>query len=210
MLEVLETGLPVVDRQVVGRTRADPDRDHAWAVSIYRLQDHGGNVLGIANVVIDVTDRYEAAREADRAQQRLRLMADGSSRIGTTLEVERTAQELADVLVPDLADMIAVDVLDSVPRTGRPDIGEQPPLFRALAVKTAYPTGASDAVIAPGRLTTYHANHPAAHCLRTRQPLLIRHLGSGDLGRAATDDAAADLLARAGVHTDMAIPLIAR
>ncbi|CAM5300017.1 hypothetical protein SGLAM104S_05391 [Streptomyces glaucescens] len=40
--------------------------------------------------------------------------------------------------------------------------------------------------------------------------MLIRHLGSGDLGRAATDDAAADLLARAGVHTDMAIPLIAR
>ncbi|MFD5711416.1 SpoIIE family protein phosphatase [Streptomyces pharetrae] len=210
MLEVLETGLPVVDRQVVGRTRADLDHDHAWAVSIYRLQDHGGNVLGIANVVVDVTDRYEAAREADRAQQRLRLMADGSSRIGTTLEVERTAQELADVLVPDLADMIAVDVLDSVLRTGRPDIGEKPPLFRALAVKTAYPTDASDAVLAPGRLTTYQANHPAAHCLRTRQPLLIKHLDSGELGRVATDDAAADLLARAGVHTDMAVPLIAR
>ncbi|WP_434100738.1 SpoIIE family protein phosphatase [Streptomyces pharetrae] len=209
MLEVLETGLPVVDRQVVGRTRADLDHDHAWAVSIYRLQDHGGNVLGIANVVVDVTDRYEAAREADRAQQRLRLMADGSSRIGTTLEVERTAQELADVLVPDLADMIAVDVLDSVLRTGRPDIGEKPPLFRALAVKTAYPTDASDAVLAPGRLTTYQANHPAAHCLRTRQPLLIKHLDSGELGRVATDDAA-DLLARAGVHTDMAVPLIAR
>ncbi|MEG8277287.1 SpoIIE family protein phosphatase [Streptomyces sp. AHA2] len=210
MLEVLETGVPVVDRQVVGRTRADPDHDHAWAVSIYRLQDHGGNALGIANVVVDVTDRYEAAREAERARQRLRLMADGSSRIGTTLEVERTARELADVLVPDLADMIAVDVLDSVLRTGRPDIGEKPPLFRALAVKTAYPTDAFEAIIAPGRLTAYHADHPAAHCLRTRQPLLIKHLDSGELGRVAADDAAADLLARAGVHTDMAVPLIAR
>jgi PAS domain S-box-containing protein len=210
MREVLETGRPMVDEQVVGRTRADPDNDHAWAVSLYRLEDHGGHVLGIANVVVDVTDRYEAARQADRAQQRLRLMADGSARIGTTLEVERTAQELADVLVPDLADMIAVDILDSVLRTGRPDRGEGPALFRALAVKTAYPTGASEAIIEPGHLITYHADHPAAHCLRTRKPLLITHLDSGDLRRIAADDAAVGLLAEAGVHTDMAVPLIAR
>lgn len=210
MREVLATGLPMVDEQVVGRTRADPDHDHAWAVSLYRLEDQSGHVLGIANVVVDVTDRYEAARQADRAQQRLRLMADGSARIGTTLEVERTAQELADVLVPDLADMIAVDILDSVLRTGRPDIGDGPALFRALAVKTAYPTGASEAIIAPGHLTTYHADHPAAHCLRTRKPLLITHLDSGELSRIAADDAAAGLLAEAGVHTDMAVPLIAR
>ncbi|MEU1320504.1 SpoIIE family protein phosphatase [Streptomyces tibetensis] len=210
MREVLATGLPMVDEQVVGRTRADPDHDHAWAVSLYRLEDQNGHVLGIANVVVDVTDRYEAARQADRAQQRLRLMADGSARIGTTLEVERTAQELADVLVPDLADMIAVDILDSVLRTGRPDRGDGPALFRALAVKTAYPTGASEAIIQPGHLTTYHADHPAAHCLRTRKPLLITHLDSGELSRIAADDAAARLLAEAGVHTDMAVPLIAR
>ncbi|GAA2254112.1 SpoIIE family protein phosphatase [Streptomyces indiaensis] len=210
MREVLETGRPVVDEQVVGRTRADPDRDHAWALSLYRLEDQVGHVLGIANVVVDVTDRYEAARQADRAQQRLRLMADGSARIGTTLEVERTAKELADVLVPDLADMIAVDILDSVLRTGRPDHGVGPALFRALAVKTAYPTGASEAIIAPGHLTTYHADHPAAHCLRTRKPLLITHLDKSELIRIAADDAAAGLLAQAGVHTDMAVPLIAR
>ncbi|MEU4467595.1 SpoIIE family protein phosphatase [Streptomyces sp. NPDC024017] len=210
MREVLQTGLPLVDRQVVGRTRADPDNDHAWAVSLYRLEDHSGNVLGIANVVVDVTDRYEAARQADRAQERLRMMADGSARIGTTLEVERTAQELADVLVPDLADMIAVDILDSVLRTGRPDRGEGTALFRALAVKTAYPTDASEAIIAPGHLTAYHADHPAAHCLRTRKPLLLTHLESRELSRIAADDTAAGLLAQAGVHTDMAVPLIAR
>jgi PAS domain S-box-containing protein len=210
MREVLRTGLPLVDKQVVGRTRADPDNDHAWAVSLYRLEDQSGHVLGIASVVVDVTDRYEAARQADRAQQRLRVMADGSARIGTTLEVERTAQELADVLVPDLADMIAVDILDSVLRTGRPDRGEGPALFRALAVKTAYTTDASEAIIAPGHLTTYHADHPAAHCLRTRKPLLLTHLDSGDLSRIAADAAAAGLLAQAGVHSDMAVPLIAR
>ncbi|MFG2352437.1 SpoIIE family protein phosphatase [Streptomyces sp. NPDC048521] len=210
MRKVLETGVPVVDEQVVGRTLADPDRDHAWAVSFYRLEDHHGQPLGLATVVVDVTDRYETARKADRAQQRLRLVANGSARIGTTLEVERTAQELADVLVPDLADLAAVDLLDSVLQTGRTDVGEGPAMFRALAVKTAYPTDAAQAIVPPGRLTVYHADHPASHCIRTRRPQLVTHLDSSDLARIAAGPEAARLLARAGVHTDMAVPLIAR
>ncbi|MEV8561708.1 SpoIIE family protein phosphatase [Streptomyces sp. NPDC051917] len=210
MRQVLQTGVPVIEQQVTGRTCAVPDDDHAWTVSIYRLEDHHADVLGIANVVVDVTDRYRAARKADRAQQRLRLVANGSARIGTTLEVERTAQELADVVVPGLADMVAVDLLDSVLRTGRAELGEGPPLFRALAVKTAYPTDAAQAIVPPGRLTTYHADHPAARCVRTREPHLITHLGSGDHARIAADSTAARLLAHAGVHTDMAVPLIAR
>jgi hypothetical protein len=40
--------------------------------------------------------------------------------------------------------------------------------------------------------------------------VLITHLDSGELSRIAADDAAAGLLAGAGVHTDMAVPLIAR
>ncbi|MEU8030797.1 SpoIIE family protein phosphatase [Streptomyces sp. NPDC049099] len=210
MRKVLDTGVPVVDNQVIGRTPADPDHEHAWTASIYRLEDHRGHVLGIAMVVVDVTDRYQAALRADRAQQRLRLIAEGSSRIGTTLEVERTARELADVVVPGLADMVAVDLLDSVLQTGRTDPGEGPPLFRALAVKTAYPTDAARAIVPPGRLTTYHADHPAAHCIRTRTPQLLTHIGGGEHARIAADAEGADLLARAGVHSDMAIPLIAR
>ncbi|MDN3258849.1 SpoIIE family protein phosphatase [Streptomyces sp. CSDS2] len=210
MRRVLETGTPVVEQQVVGRTPADREQDHAWAVSVYRLEDHRGRVLGIANVVIDVTDRYRAARKADQAQRRLRLIADGSARIGTTLEVERTARELADVLVPGLADMVTVDLLDSVLQTGRTALGDGPALFRVVAVKTAYPTDAGRAMVPPGRLTTYHADHPASHCIRSRRPLLITHLSGGDHSRIAADSEAAALFARAGVHTDMTVPLIAR
>ncbi|MFH8798249.1 SpoIIE family protein phosphatase [Streptomyces sp. NPDC017936] len=210
MRQVLADGVPVVDQQVVGRTRADPGNERAWAVSLYRLEDRRGGVLGIANVVVDVTDRYRAARRADQAQRRLRLMANGSARIGTTLEVDRTAQELADVVVPDLADLVAVDLLESVLQTGRTDPDENPVLFRALAVKTAYPTEAARALVQPGRLTTYHAGHPAAHCIRTRLPSLITGLDGDDVSRVAADSRAARLLAEAGVHTDLAVPLIAR
>src|SRR4051794_18678465 len=97
--DVLGTGVAVVDRYVVGRTAADPDTDHAWAVSFYRLEDQNGLVLGVACSVVDVTDRHSAALEADRARRRLALIADGSARLGTTLDVEETARELADVVV---------------------------------------------------------------------------------------------------------------
>ncbi|MFG2606530.1 SpoIIE family protein phosphatase [Streptomyces sp. NPDC048514] len=210
MRQALVSGVAVVDEQVVGHTAADPEHEHAWMASFYRLDDQNGHVLGIANVVVDVTDRYQAAKKADRAQQRLRMVANGSTRIGTTLEVERTARELADVLVPDVADMVAVDLLDSVLQRGRTDLGEGSALFRALAVKTAYPTDAAQAIVQSGRLATYHPDHPAAHCIRTGRPLLTRHLDRADLGRIASDSDGARLFAQAGVHTNLAVPLIAR
>ncbi|MGY5136749.1 PAS domain-containing protein, partial [Streptomyces nigrescens] len=56
--QVLESGTPLVDEHTVGRTPADPDHDHAWSVSYYRLEDPGGRVLGVAGLSVDVTDRH--------------------------------------------------------------------------------------------------------------------------------------------------------
>ncbi|SOF02106.1 PAS domain S-box-containing protein [Streptomyces sp. OV198] len=111
--QVLTSGEPLIDQHSVGRTPADPDNDHAWSVSYYRLDGPGGRVLGVAIVLVDVTDWH-------RARQRLALIADGSARIGTTLDVEQTARELADVAVPELADVAAVDILDSILNDRRP------------------------------------------------------------------------------------------
>ena len=33
------------------------DRKHAWSISLYRLEDPQGRVLGVADLVVDVTDR---------------------------------------------------------------------------------------------------------------------------------------------------------
>lgn len=122
MREVMASGRPVLDEFTTGRTAADPERDHAWLVSVYRLDDQAGHVLGIAVSVVDVTEQHEAAVSAAQARRRLSLIADASVRIGTTLDLEVTARELADVAVPEVADIAAVDVLDTVlagPRPGR-------------------------------------------------------------------------------------------
>lgn len=211
MRQVLETGVPMVDQAtVVGRSPSDPDRQRAWSISLYRLEDPQGRVLGVADLVVDVTDRYQAAMEASEARRRLALIADGSARIGTTLEVEQTARELAEVAVPELADVVTVDVLDSILGTHRPARDEGPAVFRALAVKGAYPTEALQAADPPGQTTAYEADRLATQCVRTGRPILVSHADDDDLARIARNDHAATLLARAGVHSYLLAPLTAR
>ncbi|MEU9214552.1 SpoIIE family protein phosphatase [Streptomyces sp. NPDC048415] len=210
MWQVLESGIPMVDQStIVGRSPADRDQ-HAWSISLYRLDDPRGHVLGVADLVVDVTDRYQAAMEAAGARRRLALIADGSARIGTTLEVEQTAKELAEVTVPELADVVAVDILDSVLDEHRPAPTDGPALFRALAVKAAYPSEAVQAADPPGHIAPYAADRLVTQTVRTGRSLLISHADDYDLAHIARDDHAATLLARAGVHSYMSVPLIAR
>ncbi|MEU6981965.1 SpoIIE family protein phosphatase [Streptomyces sp. NPDC046324] len=63
MREVLATGTPILDQYTVGRTAADPDNDHAWSISFYRLEAPNGKVLGVATSSVDVTDRHRAVEE---------------------------------------------------------------------------------------------------------------------------------------------------
>ncbi|HEY9371756.1 SpoIIE family protein phosphatase [Streptomyces sp.] len=209
--QVLESGVPVVDQYTVGRTAARPDEEHTWAVSFYRLEGANGEILGVAGSVVDVTERHRASLAAERSRRRLALIADASARVGTTLEVDRTARELADVTVPELADVAAVDVLDSVlslRRPGAPDRG--PELFRALAVKGEGRSEALEAADPTGRPAMYGADRLVTQCVHTGLPVLVSHVGPDDLTRIARSPEAAELLRRAGVHSYLAVPLIAR
>ena len=59
-------GDPILDQYTVGRTAADPDNDHAWSISFYRLESPNGKVLGVATSSVDVTDRHHAVEEQRR------------------------------------------------------------------------------------------------------------------------------------------------
>ncbi|MYT29626.1 MULTISPECIES: SpoIIE family protein phosphatase [unclassified Streptomyces] len=209
--QVLETGTPLIDQPAVGRTPAAPDEDHAWSVSYHRLEDAAGTVLGVVISVMDVTERYFAEIEADRARRRLSLLVDASARIGTTLQLDRTAHELADVAVPDLADIAAVDLLDDVLQGDRAHVTPTGPIvIRALAVKIDHPTEALRAADPPGHIAQYPADRLVTQCVHTGRPVLVRHVEEQDLSRIARNDQAAKLLSRAGLHSYLAVPLTAR
>ncbi|MBO8184210.1 SpoIIE family protein phosphatase [Streptomyces sp. DW4-2] len=208
--QVLETGEPVLDREVLGG-ETPMGRGHAWSVSIYRLDDAGGRPLGLSVAVTDVTARHRAAIQAEQARQHLSHLAEASVRIGTTLDLEQTAHELAEIAVPELADVAAVDVLDAAVRDHPVRIPqEETAAFRALALATAYPTVAAEAADPTGEVAHYSAERLVTRCVALGQPVVVPAVQPEDLRKIARDEHAAALLARAGVHSYLAVPLIAR
>ncbi|MFD8719328.1 SpoIIE family protein phosphatase [Streptomyces sp. NPDC059629] len=211
-LRVLRTGEPVIDESAVGRTPADPDEEHIWSVSVYRLEDALTNVLGVAASVVDITKAFRAGVEAENARRRLAVIADASARIGTTLDLERTARELADVAVPELADVASVELLDAVVEA-RPNstLGPaEPALIRALAVRAEQEADAVQAADTPGTVARYAPDRLITGCVRTGEAVVVRQVKDEDLPRIAASPEAAVLLGRAGVHSYLAVPLIAR
>ncbi|MCF2129549.1 SpoIIE family protein phosphatase [Strepomyces sp. STD 3.1] len=209
--EVLETGQPVIDKPTTGRTPADPDEDHAWSVSLYRLDDALGTVLGVAVSVVDVTEQYRVSAEAEAARRRLASVADASARIGTTLQLDRTAHELADVAVPGLADVAAVDLLQAVVEGRRSNLGPaEPAVMRALAVHADDAPDALTAADRPGQVARYGPDRLVTECVRSGRPVWVARVTGEDLERIARSPEAVELLRRAGVHSYLAVPLIAR
>ncbi|MEV5178047.1 PAS domain-containing protein, partial [Streptomyces flaveolus] len=107
MERVLATGQPVIGVEKRLRPPGDPERDHIYSASVFRLEDGHGRLLGIADATVDVTERH-------LAQQRLKVLARAGTRIGSTLDVLDTVRGLAEVSVPGLADGMAVEVVEPV------------------------------------------------------------------------------------------------
>ncbi|QTD96597.1 SpoIIE family protein phosphatase [Streptomyces cyanogenus] len=119
MEHVLTTGEPIMGMHYRGRAPADPVREHVWSCSYHRLVDARGELLGLFEESLDITDRY-------RAQERLSLLVRAGKRIGASLDVRRTAAELADVAVPQLADEVLVDLPPAVIEGRQPPTGSAP------------------------------------------------------------------------------------
>ncbi|POX56326.1 serine/threonine protein phosphatase [Streptomyces sp. Ru71] len=166
-------------------------------------------------------DRLLASRGVRRAvdavtavmdARRLAWLSEADGRIGTTLDLERTAQELADFTVPVLADGAAVDLLESVLRGGEgdPPGGSRVPLTRAMAVTAIDRLGHLEP--APvGELSTLHpAPKVAYECLTTRRPVLVRRIAPDQYEKIAPTPNAARLMRGAGVHSYMVVPLVSR
>ncbi|WP_128380529.1 SpoIIE family protein phosphatase [Streptomyces cavernae] len=211
MRYVLETGEPLLDQQTVGRTAADV-QDRAYSESYHRIEDSDGRVLGLAMSVLDVTERQQAAAEVAEARQRLAVIADAGVRIGTTLDLRQTARELAEVAVPHVADLAAVDVLESVVAHGAitPVTGDAPVELRALAVAAGYPTDVIHAADPVGEVAVYGSSRMITQCVRTAQPVLVGRVDGRMMRRIARDARVARMLLSAGVHSYLALPLMAR
>ncbi|MBB1256958.1 SpoIIE family protein phosphatase [Streptomyces sp. OF3] len=146
------------------------------------------------------------------ARDRLAWLNDAATRIGTTLDLERTAKELADFAVPQLADGAAVDLLEGVlhgQEGERPGQGLAVPITRAMAV-TAVPELVELEPDPVGTASVHPETLLTTRCLQQRQSVLISRMREEDYERVAPTRRAADKMRAKGVHSYLAVPLIAR
>ncbi|WP_328885480.1 SpoIIE family protein phosphatase [Streptomyces sp. NBC_00316] len=196
MREVVETGAAVVDRRMSAYPATDPEHRHEFVVTGYPLEDHGRSI-GAAAMLHDVTEEVRRQKELD-------LLNIARSRIGSSLDALRTAQELVEMAVPGFADAVAVDLLESV-LTGDAPVGPvavRLPMRRA-AFKAgegrygAYPVGAPSHFASPT---------PYTQALADLRPRLVESMSSAG-GWLLNDPTRAEFIARSDVQSLIVAPL---
>ncbi|MFI6335623.1 SpoIIE family protein phosphatase [Streptomyces sp. NPDC050535] len=180
------------------------DRAHAWLARIAPLTDAEGRTLGVCLTAHDFTEHY-------MARKRLQIVNEASVRIGSTLDVTRTAQELADVFVPVLADFVSVDLLDP-PEHGAEHRVEPPtaPITLRRAAHRSVNPGSPEAVVAPGDVDVYPALSPHADSLIAGRTTVAPDSDATLHEWLGWDGSRAERVARYGIHTTMSVPIRAR
>ncbi|MCA2200370.1 SpoIIE family protein phosphatase [Streptomyces griseoincarnatus] len=174
---VLETGDSITDMHVTGFVPGSDERRH-WSVNLYRVHSGSGRPIGIAWLGIDITARRAAAREAAAARRNLALLNEAGARIGNSLDLETTARELLDVVVPGFCDLATVDLYQGllVGDETPPGLADGSAEVRRVAFASAVsdgPIGGTGEPVKLGAVHHYPFNSACADALRTARPQTV-------------------------------------
>ncbi|MFE1318752.1 SpoIIE family protein phosphatase [Kitasatospora phosalacinea] len=142
-----------------------------------------------------------------RARRRLALLGEAGLRIGSTLEVERTAQELADVAIEGFADFVGVDLLDSVFGGGPPSSAGL--VFYRVAQRSVLP-GSPESAVAAGTGDVIVPDSPMARVLASGRPLRTDYRNPEIRSWLAQEPERERLAEEFGIHSALLAPLTAR
>ncbi|NUP40424.1 MAG: SpoIIE family protein phosphatase [Streptomyces sp.] len=209
MRKVLDTGVPVTDFEYLGWSWADPHRQHAYSTSFFPLVDADESVTGVCYMVQDVTERWTARRL-------LTLVNEAGTCVGTTLDVMRTAQELADFAVPRFADFVVVDLLEPVLSTeghgawltdaGPASVG---PVMRRAGMSSVR-EGCPEAVARVGDRAAFLPPAHDMNLLIDGEPILLPVLDPSDERWVTEQPERAAKIKEFGLHSLIAVPMRAR
>jgi Stage II sporulation protein E (SpoIIE)/PAS fold len=207
--QVLATGEPVFDLEVSGIGGGRAGGERFWSCIQFRVGGRDGQAAHVAQVMREVTGHA-------LGQHRLALADEASARIGTTLDITRTAEELLDVAVPRLADAGRVNLLGTVIEGDRHAPHAHNQKMRLLHVAIRWP---ANVLLPPEYIRqTWYETDPAKllhQRLVANLPIFLPRLGAmteEQLRQVASGKALDHLMTarRAGAHSQMIIPLTAR
>ncbi|MET9574246.1 SpoIIE family protein phosphatase [Streptomyces massasporeus] len=207
----LVSGLPGLDPETrallaSGREATDevhPAGERLLAVN-QRPTEHRGGTKGTVVTLRDSTELQAVTGRAEVARERLGLLYDAGLHIGTTLDVLRTADELARVPIPRFADFVTVDLADTVLH------GDEPaPTATDMRRAAVYGIREDHPLSEQGRLFDYVPSTPQARGYGSGHSQLVTDLATAT-GWRLQDPERAQAIIDYGIHSLITAPIQAR
>ncbi|MFE9741338.1 SpoIIE family protein phosphatase [Streptomyces sp. NPDC006477] len=171
--------------------------------------------MRLVTIGFDYVDRSSeevvAAYQEERdhlLQRRLALTDRASKRIGTTLDISRTAEELAEVCTEDFADLVTADLFDSAldeTGTGSPEVLTQ----RRVAQRSVL-DGCPESLLRVGETHAYPDDSEPVRALTTGRSVLHHIAGTEMPTWVAPSESHGRVLRDLGLHSVLLVPLHAR
>jgi PAS domain S-box-containing protein len=149
--------------------------------------------------VRDLRERDAAPRENARFQQRMTFLAQAGLVLDRSLDYDETLDRLADLTVPDLAQLTVIDLVDDdgLVRTAVAAADEPGRACAVEDMRRAHPLAREGA-------------HPVAEVLRTGSPVLLRTMTPEFQQTIAEGGEHYALMRRLRYRSAIVVPLIAR
>jgi len=195
----------------IRRGLAEAAAGRPWSGSVTLTPDCGGGQLAVTCEPLASPGDGTLVIAQRAVPPRPDLLREAVIRVGTTLDLTRTAREVTEVVVPEFADAAAVFVLERLLTAEEPMLDEasSSALVRRLAARLAgQPAAVTDNLLRPGEAFLFGADSPSYRAMTSGSPVVTGFL----------DRETADRLARrpggrepdAKYTTFLSVPLIAR
>ncbi|MEV2257926.1 SpoIIE family protein phosphatase [Streptomyces anulatus] len=170
--DVLDDGKPR-EETIHGQTWVAAEADQRFWRATYSRLDADGAACGLMAIVVEITDTARQREELEEARGHVALLSTAAVRIGTTLDMDTTCRELAAFVVPDFADVAAVDVFPS--EVGHSVRRPAPGVVR-LRRAALRGDGELDEQVQrfghPGEYVDFAADSAVTRCLAENEPVL--------------------------------------
>ncbi|HEY2128495.1 MAG TPA: SpoIIE family protein phosphatase [Streptosporangiaceae bacterium] len=195
----------------IRRGLAEVAAGRAWSGSVTLAPGCGGGQLAVHCEPLTGPGDGTLVIAQRAVPPRPDLLREAVARVGTTLDLTRTAREVTEVVVPEFADAAAVFVLERLLTAEEPmlDVASSSALVRRLAARLAgQPAAVTDNLLRPGEAFLFGAESPSYRAMTSGSPVVTGYL----------DRETADRLARrpggrepdASYTSFLSVPLIAR
>ncbi|MCG0285065.1 SpoIIE family protein phosphatase/ATP-binding protein [Streptomyces sp. PSAA01] len=203
---ITELGLEPRTAELLASGRVATDEVHLAGDRLLAINQRptrwDGGMSGSVATLRDSTELRALSGKAEVAERRLRLLFEAGSKIGTTLDIVRTAEELTQFGVPWFADFATVDLVEPVLRGDEPT-GNAMRRTATSGIRADHP------LWRVGKMITYAGGVPQALGFGAGRPVLEADLRAYE-GWQEQDPEQATKVVEYGIHSMITVPLRAR